>query len=591
MVAARPGWVALAAGGALTAAVIAAAVSTGEDDASRGPTTAPAGGSGPAAQANSSGHEVAPFRSGYNYALNDIVNPSQQGGGTLRLLAAGDCDSWDPARVTFGWCVNLQRLITRTLVGYAKVDGPEFELGADLATSLGRHNADYTQWTYTLRPGLRYANGKPIRPIDVKYGIERLFDPDVRILGGSKSYLIDSIAHPNSYRGPHRSGDLSSITTTGDSITFRLTGPNAEFDYLMALPASAPVPGGRRSIASGPFEIRSYTPKTSILLGRNPQWRQGTDPIRHPLVHTVRLSIERPNRIDQDLRAGRADARADGGVQDGFADEILHDRRLMQNADDPILPATRYMAVTPDVVPNIHCRRAMFYAWSKAAALRVFGGPTSGLPATAMTPPDIEGYDPSYDPYPVGAALTGDVAKARAELRLCGKPNGFTTRFMYDPRRPGGRRLFTAERRALGRVGIRVRLRQFPLHGSYIFTGSPAQLKDLGIGLLLTSRAPDFPTDYGFYQPIIPPESHVPSAPVAAPSLDPARRDLQRGLRTGEFSEAEWAQVNRDVMSVAEYLPFLWEKALYYRNPRMTNVTCDIALASGIYDFVNIGVR
>jgi peptide/nickel transport system substrate-binding protein len=43
-------------------------------------------------------------------------------------------------------------------------------------------------------------------------------------------------------------------------------------------------------------------------------------------------------------------------------------------------------------------------------------------------------------------------------------------------------------------------------------------------------------------------------------------------------------------MASATYLPMLWEKTLYYRNPRMTNVTCDDALAFGIYDFVNIGV-
>jgi peptide/nickel transport system substrate-binding protein len=45
------------------------------------------------------------------------------------------------------------------------------------------------------------------------------------------------------------------------------------------------------------------------------------------------------------------------------------------------------------------------------------------------------------------------------------------------------------------------------------------------------------------------------------------------------------------VMASATYLPLTWEKKLYYRNPRLTNVTCDNALASGIYDFVNAGVR
>jgi peptide/nickel transport system substrate-binding protein len=43
-------------------------------------------------------------------------------------------------------------------------------------------------------------------------------------------------------------------------------------------------------------------------------------------------------------------------------------------------------------------------------------------------------------------------------------------------------------------------------------------------------------------------------------------------------------------MKDAVYLPYVWGRTLYYRNPRLTNVTCDNALAFGIYDFVNVGV-
>jgi peptide/nickel transport system substrate-binding protein len=43
-------------------------------------------------------------------------------------------------------------------------------------------------------------------------------------------------------------------------------------------------------------------------------------------------------------------------------------------------------------------------------------------------------------------------------------------------------------------------------------------------------------------------------------------------------------------MASGTYLPIYYGKTLFYRNPRMTNVTCDNALAFGEYDFVNIGV-
>ena len=52
-----------------------------------------------------------------------FVNQSTKTGGSLNLVATGDCDSWDPANTYYGWCWNMQRLFTRTLVGYSSVPG------------------------------------------------------------------------------------------------------------------------------------------------------------------------------------------------------------------------------------------------------------------------------------------------------------------------------------------------------------------------------------------------------------------------------------------------------------------------------------
>ena len=95
----------------------------------------------------------------------------------------------------------MQRPFTRSLVGFSKVDGSSPKIVGDLATGLGKHNADETQWTYTLRPGLKFSTGKAITPLDIKYGIERLFATDV-INGGPASYFLTQIAHPKNYLGP-----------------------------------------------------------------------------------------------------------------------------------------------------------------------------------------------------------------------------------------------------------------------------------------------------------------------------------------------------------------------------------------------------
>ncbi|HTC70127.1 MAG TPA: hypothetical protein VK662_11205, partial [Acidothermaceae bacterium] len=58
----------------------------------------------------------------------------------------------------------------------------------------------------------------------------------------------------------------------------------------------------------------------------------------------------------------------------------------------------------------------------------------------------------------------------------------------------------------------------------------------------------------------------------------------------GKATEADWESLNNAIAQSGTYLPVLYEKTLYYRNPQMTNVTSDNALAFGIYDFVNVGV-
>ena len=160
--------------------------------------------------------------SSFNAAVAGIVNPSTVQGGTVKLLTSTDCDSWDPQNTYYGWCWNMQRLFTRSLIGYEKVNGSKPVLAPDLATDMGTHNADFTKWTYTLRKGLKYSNGADITPMDVKYGVERLFATDI-INGGPSSYFLATISHPADYLGPYKSGDLTSIVTTASTIEFNLS--------------------------------------------------------------------------------------------------------------------------------------------------------------------------------------------------------------------------------------------------------------------------------------------------------------------------------------------------------------------------------
>jgi peptide/nickel transport system substrate-binding protein len=602
--------VSAAIGIAAAAAMVVSGCSSSSTSSNAGgstPSASSSGGSTPSASssATSSGGGNT-TTAAYNATADNIVNASTKTGGTLQLLAGSDCDSWDPQRTYYGWCWNMQRLFTRSLIGYQVLNGTKFVLAPDLATTMGTHNANFTQWTYTLKPGLKWSNGTALTPKDIKYGIERLWATDV-INGGPASYFITGIKAPKNYAGPYKNGDNNvGITTTATTITFNLTGPNADFNYLMAMAASAPVPykveGGpgftgatytKHPLSTGPFMIKSYTPNKSIVFVRNPNWSQATDTIRHPLVNEVDLTVDTdPVDIDKKLAAGTADARADSGVQAEFQAQILSNPTLKAQADDPVAAATRYMAVVPSVIPNLHCRLAIFYAFDKAGFIRAYGGQVAGDPAGGMAPPGISGYNPTFNPYPSGAGNTGDDVKAKAELAACGQPNGFSTKMAYGTPSGHAAAAFAVEVAALAKVGIQITAVTHDSASYYsTFIGSPQNLKNQGIGIAIAGWGADFPTGVGFFQSITNGNAIVPTGNSNYSSLnDPTVNKVLDEAPAGKATEADWESLNSAIAKSGTYLPVLYEKTLYYRNPQMTNVTSDNALAFGIYDFVNAGV-
>ncbi len=546
----------------------------------------------------------------FNAAVTGIVNPSTKKGGTLKLLAASDCDSWDPARTYYGFCWNMQRLFTRTLVGYTQVNnsGP-FKLGPDLATGLGQHSADNKTWTYTLQSGLKYSDGTTITPADIKYEMGRIFATDV-INGGPTFYYTGILNVPSSYKGVYKSGELpdSAVSISGQSITFHLKKPFADFDYLMALPTAAPVPDKKENgsaytgatytknpISSGPFVFTNYTPNKSVTFTRNKYWQQSTDKIRKPLVNEVDFTVDSdPNDIDAKLKAGTADAKADNVIGTTLQAQVLSNPKLKAYADDGAGDSLDYLTIPSSVIPNVHCRRAIFYATNKAGLLSVRGGAAAGEISGSFTPPGIPGHQSTadYNPYPVGADNTGDVAKAKSELQACGKPNGFTTNFAYSTPSETGPKLYQTEKAALARVGITLNVKTAAASSYYsTFVGSPANVKSQQLGIISAGWGADFPTDYGFYNNIVNGGAILPTGNSNYGSInDPTINSILDNTGV-KVDDALGQKLNHQLMNIAGDLPYIWGKYLYYRNPRMTNVTANFALAFGIYDFVNIGVE
>ena len=303
-----------------------------------------------------------------------------------------------------------------------------------------------------------------------------------------------------------------------------------------------------------------------------------------------------PTDLDNKLKAGTVDANAStgaGGLTASFQSYVLTHPDAKKNVDDPAVASTEYLPVMQTVIKNVNCRRAIFYATNKASILAAEGGPTAGTITGSMTPPGIPGYDKNLNPYPTGADNTGDVAKAKAALAACGKPSGFAMKMAYPTPSTKAPLVFAAEKAALARVGIKLTAVTQDSSNYYsTFIGSPKNIIKQGIGMALAGWGADFPTGVGFYQSIANGNSIVDPGNSNYPSLnDPVVNKILDAAPSGKVTPADWTTVNAQIMKDAVYLPLYSGNTLMYRNPRMTNVTCDNALAFGNYDFVNIGVK
>jgi len=552
--------------------------------------------------------------SSYNAATTSIVNPSNKTGGTLKLIASGDCDSFDPARTYYAWCWDMQRLFTRTLMGYQRQPGTAgLKVVPDLATAPGQVSSDGLTWTYHLQSGLKYQNGQPIKSADIKYGIERLYATSV-INGGPNFYYLclldtcDSSGNPT-YKGPYadKTGGLTQIETPNDTtIVFHLNSKYGDFDYLMSLPASAPVPQAsdtgatysQHVVSSGPFEFQSYSPGKSAVWVRNPNWSQSTDKIRQPKVSEVMMNINsNSDSNDQALKAGQYDLEPDGGIQPTFQAQVVTDPSLKKYADDPVTGFTRYLVVTQTVAPltNVHCRRAVFYAISKSDLQRARGGTYGGNIANTMAPPTVPGYNPNSNMYPDGPANTGDVAKAKQELALCGQPNGFTVAGAYSNTGKGPA-VFAAEQQALAKAGITLTPAPADQSSYYsTFIGSPANIVAKKLGVLQAGWGADFPTCTGFWNSIVNGAAILPTGNSNYASLnDPVINGALKNALSftdphSSSANSNCETIDKQVMTDAVMLPFQYDKTLYYHTPHLTNLYLQAGLGY-YYDYVNVGV-
>ncbi len=380
-----------------------------------------------AACGSSSTKSVAPATSAPGAGATSTSAAATAGGGTpdpngvIKVgMAKGDIDSIDPNRWYAAITWGLANGLCTTLLRYDDKPG---NAGVNIVPGLADMptvSTDGTQYTFKLRAA-KFANGDPITPADVKYTFERMAHPDIAT--GSDGYL--QIVGKDDYVAK-KATEISGITTTADSVIFKLTGPDGSFPYKVSLPTTCPVAKGApltpntdgslmMKYASGPYVIKSYTPEESMVWVRNPNYNTALGDRGKAKEIDFTMGVD-PAQAALKIKAGDLDLYT-GNFPAADVSQLSKDASLKSQVFSAARPAILTLFLNNTVAPfdNVKVRQAVNFAINRNQIQKVWGGPAVGTPTDQILPPSVPEYR-DYNAYPNEPDLT----KAKALMAASG---------------------------------------------------------------------------------------------------------------------------------------------------------------------------
>jgi peptide/nickel transport system substrate-binding protein len=360
-------------------------------------------------------------------------------GGTLYLLNYDAFPHLDPERIYPNRAETFtSRTFIRTLTTFASGDG---HLVGDVATSTGTSSDSDKTWTFHLKSGVMWQDGKPVTCADFQYGISRTFA--TQQLGASGPlYMMADLDIPKKsdgatsvYAGPYTGTgqqyyDKAVQCPNQQTIVFHLSHPVADFNSVVALPGEGAVRKDKDTgtkydftlFSDGPYMLKgTWSTETGGTLVRNPYWKQSTDSVRkaYPDEISVTQGIN-TQTLSQRLVANSGkdqDAYTNTSVDPSVISQILGNPSVKARADNDTSGFVDYLAVNAKHIPNQMEREALVLATNQNAYIAAMGGSTYGTPATSIMSPQVNGWK-KFNPF--GTVPGGDIAKAKSLLQQAG---------------------------------------------------------------------------------------------------------------------------------------------------------------------------
>ena len=495
-------------------------------------------------------------------ALAQTGAPKQ--GGSMSIAFKDDIATLDPA-IGYDW--QNWALIKSMFNGLMDYDPGTTTLRPMLAQSY-TVSSDGLTYTFKLRPGVKFHNGRALTADDIVYSLSRTVNPKTQSPGQS---FFGAIAGFDDYihgKADHLAGVRAPDPGT---VEITLSHPSAPFLQVLALNFAFAVPKeeiekgadfGKHPVGTGAFQFKDWQLGQRVTLVRNAAYFESGIPHLDQLVVEVG---QEPLTALLRLQHGDLDALGDGIPPAKFV-EVMKDPQ----AKDAVIVgprlATTYLTMKVNHKPfdDKRVRQAVNHAVNKARIVRLING--RAVPATQVLPPGMPGYDPNYKGYDY------DPEKAKALLKEAGFADGFSTTLLANNTDPNPR-IAQAIQQDLAAVGIKADLSTLAQENVIAAAGSPDQGPLVWSGGMAWSD--DFPDPADFYTPILSCGSatqggwnwsyycrkDLDEQAVAADSIaDPAK---------AQERDAAWAKIYAQVMDDAPWVPVYNEKLYVMKSARI----------------------
>ena len=300
------------------------------------------------------------------------------------------------------------------------------------------YTSDSKNYTFFLRKGVRFHNGRELKASDVKFALDRAVNPETKHPYRVQYDVIQDVIVKDDY-----------------TVTVALKRVDATFLYTVARQGSVIYPREAvdslksQPMGTGPFTVAEWVRGDRIVLTKNKDyWVKGLP----KLDRVVYRFIPDPNAALAALKAGDIDVSA-FGIGPESVDELKKDARFQVIVGDTTTDVTLSMNNSKKPYSDKRVRLAITHAINKDEVLKgaMFGyGKVLGS--------NVDPTNPYY--VDVSKRVGYDPAKAKKLLAEAGYPNGFEAVFKVAPQYYYTVRSAEVVSSQLAKVGIRASIQQ-----------------------------------------------------------------------------------------------------------------------------------